>query len=107
MASTLFKRLVRFVPRSNNTQILIGQPLRDDLDVGTALRKGSEVAVDVFSGSSVLNPGKSTGSTEIIDRVLSPLAASEVGTIRCIGLNYKQHADELGMALPSLPTLFM
>ena len=85
------KGLVRFVPRSNTAQVLIGQPVRDDLDVGIALRKGSEVIVDVFSGSSALSPGKRTGSTEIIDRVLSPLAANEVGTIRCIGLNVCSH----------------
>lgn len=42
---------------------------------------------EVFSGSSVLAPGEATGNIEAISRVLSPLASSEVGTIRCIGLN--------------------
>jgi hypothetical protein len=52
-----------------------------------ALYKGQEVLVNVFSGSSVLAPGQDTGSTAVIDRVLSPLASDEIGTIRCIGLN--------------------
>ena len=58
--------------------------MKDDIDVGLALRNGTEVQVDVFSGTSVLNPGQSTGKVEIIHKIFSPLAANEVGTIRCI-----------------------
>lgn len=79
--------LVRFVPKSDAAKVLIGQPVQKDLDVGVAVRQGEDVSVDVFSGSSVLAPGSPTGSTEVIDRILSPLAQNEVGTIRCIGLN--------------------
>lgn len=79
--------LVRFVPKSDFTRILIGQPVDEDLDVGVALRKGEKVDVEVFSGSSVLDPGIVTGLTETIHRILSPLAQTEVGTIRCVGLN--------------------
>lgn len=78
---------MRFVPRSSPSKILIGQPADKDIDVGAALRKGQEVAVNVWSGSSVLSPGSSTGATETIDRVLSPLAQNEIGTVRCVGLN--------------------
>ncbi|EXJ94416.1 hypothetical protein A1O1_02810 [Capronia coronata CBS 617.96] len=99
--------LVRFVPRSDPSKVLIGQPEDDNLDIGVALRKGQEVPVKVFSGTSVLSPGQDTGISAIIDRVLSPLSVSEVGTIRCIGLNYKQHAAEVNMALPTVPTVFM
>lgn len=67
--------------------MLIGQPVLDDIDVGLALYNGENVEVEVFSGASALNPGKGTGTLEIIGRILSPLAANEVGTIRCIGLN--------------------
>jgi hypothetical protein len=78
---------VRFAPKSNPSSILIGEPVQADVDVGLAVRNGQEVAVKVFSGSSVLAAGTATGATEVIDRVLSPLAQEEVGTIRCIGLN--------------------
>lgn len=37
---------------------------------------------------------------------MSPITQSEVGTIRCIGLNYKDHAAELGLDLPKVPELF-
>lgn len=35
----------------------------------------------------VLDPGEPNGKIEIIGRLLSPVSAAEVGTIRCIGLN--------------------
>ena len=72
------------------------------------MRHGKEdVEIDVFSGASVLAAGSPTGSKTLIGRVLSPLTQHEVGTIRCIGLNYKQHAAEVGMELPTVPALFM
>lgn len=78
---------MRFIPRSNRSSILIGEPVDPKLDVGLALYQGRDVSVYPFSGFSVLNPGQKTDATEIIERVLSPLAQSEVGAIRCIGLN--------------------
>ncbi|KAI1036586.1 hypothetical protein LB503_003028 [Fusarium chuoi] len=107
MASSALQRLVRFVPRSSPSKILIGQPADKDIDVGAALRKGQEVAVNVWSGSSVLSPGSSTGTTETIDRILSPLAQNEIGTIRCVGLNYRKHAAECGLDPPAIPVIFM
>lgn len=79
--------LVRFVPKSNRSSILIGEPVDPKLDVGLALYQGKEVPVYPFSGTSVLNPGQKTDATESIERILSPLAQSEVGAIRCLGLN--------------------
>ena len=63
--------------------------------------------MEIYSGKSVLSPGAPTGKIETVGRLLSPLAESEVGTIRCIGLNYAQHAQEAKMALPDIPTVFM
>ncbi|KAJ4201364.1 hypothetical protein NW759_015681 [Fusarium solani] len=102
-----FSRIVRFVPKSSPSRVLIGQPLQKALDVGVATRRGEPVLVDIFSGISILSPGKATGVIEIIDRILSPLAQEEVGTIRCIGLNYKQHAAEVQMDIPSTPIVFL
>ncbi|KAI1863412.1 uncharacterized protein JN550_009523 [Neoarthrinium moseri] len=107
MAAPSFKRLVRFVPKSDASKVLLGEPESESVDVGEALWNGQEVTVNVFSGTSVLAAGSATGQKEVIDRVLSPLDSSEVGTIRCIGLNYVQHAQEVKVALPEVPTLFM
>ena len=99
--------LIRFVPKGNTSSILIGEPSSEIGDVGAALFKGETVSASVFSGTSILDPGSPTGKTIDVDRVLSPLQQSEVGTIRCIGLNYRQHAAEVGLDIPTTPTLFM
>ncbi|KAM0364911.1 hypothetical protein ACHAPK_010088 [Fusarium culmorum] len=107
MALRQFSRLVRFVPTTEPAKVLIGQPAEDGLDIGVALRQSREVKVHVFSGLSVLNPGQRTGETAVVSHILSPLDISEVGTIRCIGLNYKSHAAEVGLDIPTVPTLFL
>lgn len=40
-------------------------------------------------------------------QLLSPLSAAEVGTIRAIGLNYSDHAAEMGLPHPALPVQFL
>lgn len=84
---------MRFVPKADASKILIGQPVRVDIDVGLATRRQEPVQVEIFSGSTVLNPGSRTGQIESIDRILSPLAQHEVGTLRCIGLNVSIFVD--------------
>lgn len=78
---------MRFTPKSSPGQAIIGEPVDADLDVGKALYQGQNVAVAVFSGTSILAPGEQTNHVETVDRLLSPLSKDEVGTIRCIGLN--------------------
>jgi len=81
-----YSRLVRFIPQKGASPV-IGEPADKDIDVGLAVFQGKQVKVDVFSGESVLKPGNKTGKSEVVGELLSPLAAEEVGTIRCIGLN--------------------
>ena len=38
--------------------------------------------------------------------LLAPLASEDVKTVRCLGLNYEQHAKESNMPLPTYPVLF-
>ncbi|KAJ9139318.1 Fumarylacetoacetate hydrolase domain-containing protein 2 [Coniochaeta hoffmannii] len=103
-----FQRLVRFVPKGDSSAVLLGEPVDSSVDVGLALRKGEEVKVKVYSGKSVLDPGSPTDKVETVDRVLSPLAEEEIGgSIRCIGLNYRQHAEEMSIPLPDVPTVFL
>lgn len=82
-----FKRLVRFIPRNDSKSILIGEPIDPERDIGLATRKGEEVKVIVFSGSSALNAGSPTDRIEVVDKILSPISREEIGTIRGIGLN--------------------
>ncbi|KAL4869498.1 hypothetical protein BDV12DRAFT_208580 [Aspergillus spectabilis] len=102
-----FSRLVRFTPQSSPTKILIGSPTHATLDVGLALYNKQPVTVSVYSGSSLLSPGSKTTQTETIHTLLSPLSQDEVGTIRCIGLNYVSHAKEMRLDIPETPTLFL
>lgn len=78
---------MRFIPKSDLSQVVIGEPLDSNIDVGVALFRGQEVAVELFSGTSILDPGRKNGRIEIIQRLLSPISQCEAGSIRCIGLN--------------------
>ncbi|KAF1982745.1 hypothetical protein K402DRAFT_384040 [Aulographum hederae CBS 113979] len=100
-------RLLRFTPLTNPRAILIGEPLDQSLDVGLALRNGEEVQVKCCSGTSILAPGILTGRVEVVGRVLCPVTRVEGGTVRCVGLNYKQHAEEVNLPIPDEPTIFL
>ncbi|EGX94525.1 fumarylacetoacetate hydrolase family protein [Cordyceps militaris CM01] len=106
MATASFSRLIRFVPCSNPASVMIGEP-DPGVDIGHELREGRDVYVSPWSGSSVLEPGARSSRRELVQRVLSPLASNEVGTIRCIGLNYVQHAREIDAEIPTVPTVFL
>lgn len=38
--------------------------------------------------------------------LLSPLARKDIKTVRCLGLNYEQHAKESNLPIPKYPVLF-
>lgn len=40
-------------------------------------------------------------------QLLSPISPIEVGTVRCVGLNYRDHARECGLPIPSTPVTFL
>ncbi|WVW83546.1 hypothetical protein I302_105567 [Kwoniella bestiolae CBS 10118] len=103
-----FSRLIRFIPKSSShSGPLVGEPVNPEIDVGIASYQSDTIEVNVYSGKSVLNPGERTGQIEIVDKLLSPLSPSDIGTIRCIGLNYINHAKEVNLPIPETPTLFM
>jgi hypothetical protein len=83
-----YSRLIRFFPKASKSPgPLVGEPTDPGQDVGLASYESKSIEVEVFSGGSILNPGNRTGEKVFVDRLLSPLAENEVGTIRCIGLN--------------------
>ncbi|KAM0207770.1 hypothetical protein ACHAPA_011660 [Fusarium lateritium] len=87
MSLPSFTRLIRFIAKNEPSKILIGEPVSGNADVGSALRNSQDIWAYLFTGSSVLAPGNRTEQKVQVDRVFSPLAQHEVGTIRCIGLN--------------------
>lgn len=73
--------------------------------MGIAIINKHEVAVRIVEGGSALDhDAQFTGETRVIQKLLSPVSQQEAGTVRCIGLNYKEHAAEMKLALPSTPT---
>jgi len=49
--------IFRFVPKGDESKVLLGEPVDASVDVGAAMRKGEEVELRLYSGSSVLGAG--------------------------------------------------
>lgn len=87
------------------TQVHQSPPRTDKFIVGQAIEKNVEVLVKVVAGNSAFDYDASfTGEIKAIDEVLSPVSQIEAGTVRCVGLNYKEHAAEMKLTLPNTPT---
>lgn len=113
MSTTLNKptwtRLVRYIPQGGDVNgYRLGEPVSDTVDVGRSLyeRPNEPILVHRFTGTSLLEPGERTGEQDTIGQVLSPVTPDQVGTIRCIGLNYQKHAVEANMPIPTEPVVF-
>ncbi|KAI8309256.1 hypothetical protein K4K61_001949 [Colletotrichum sp. SAR11_59] len=101
-----WKRLVRFIAEDDWREY-IGEPVDETVDVGAALAASTPVPVRAFSGTSALDASaEPTQRVLNIQKLLPPLTRKEIGTIRCIGLNYRKHAKEMNLELPEYPTLF-
>lgn len=55
---------------------------------------------DIFRNHTV------TDQVRDIKYLLAPLARSDIKTVRCLGLNYEQHAIESNAPIPQYPVLF-
>lgn len=55
-------------------------------------------------GDPFLGTLKDSGKTAIVKRVLAPVNPP---VVVCIGLNYRKHADELGLPYPKNPVVFL
>jgi 2-keto-4-pentenoate hydratase/2-oxohepta-3-ene-1,7-dioic acid hydratase in catechol pathway len=73
--------------------------------------KSGQIHTAVESGNDVYRiEGDLFGAFKVTDDKLHPvqrLAPLEPPAIFCIGLNYKAHADEMGLARPEHPVVFM
>lgn len=78
-----------------------GDAILDDgeTDISRA-RQALAIEGSIFGSHSV------TDKKLNIRRLITPLAPADVGTVRCIGLNYGAHAKEAEMATPKYPLLF-
>lgn len=82
--------------------------LADNVEVGQAIENGIEIPVKIVAGNSALDyDAPFTSEVQIIEELLSPVSQVEAGTVRCVGLNYKEHAAEMKLAIPKTPTLVL
>ncbi|KAF2086372.1 fumarylacetoacetate hydrolase [Saccharata proteae CBS 121410] len=97
--------LIRFVAREDGQTHLGQVDAKACPDVGLAMFEKKPLQARLISGTAF--DGVVTERTMGVERLLSPLSMEEVPLIRCLGLNYRDHAKEANMAIPKEPVLFI
>ncbi|KAL2801097.1 hypothetical protein BJX66DRAFT_346042 [Aspergillus keveii] len=95
--------LVRFIAIEDN-HIHLGQLIDTSRDVGRDSVDGKEIAVYKIDGT--IFDGRVTDRILHARQLLSPVSREECNYIRCLGLNYGDHAKESNLPLPLAPILF-
>ncbi|KAJ7620067.1 fumarylacetoacetate hydrolase [Roridomyces roridus] len=103
---TQWTRLIRFVA-AETSEVHIGEPIDSTLDVGLASSRGELIKAYEIVGSAVDPAAQVTDKILTVKHLLSPLSREEVGYVRCLGLNYRDHAAETKSPLPAFPILFV
>ncbi|KAL7922608.1 hypothetical protein ACQKWADRAFT_291918 [Trichoderma austrokoningii] len=94
-----FTRLIRFLAKDGRTYYGDAILPKGVSDVAKAQR-AHIIEGDIFGKYNV------TDEEVGVRLLLSPLAQSQVKTVRCLGLNYAKHAKESNMPEPKYPVLF-
>ncbi|KIW61309.1 hypothetical protein PV05_01447 [Exophiala xenobiotica] len=95
--------IIRFIANEDN-RIHLGQLVDTSRDVGLDTFDGKKVEAYLINGS-IFAP-EVTSVVYTVKQLLSPVSTEDCNYIRCLGLNYKDHANEANMALPKAPILF-
>ncbi|KAF2433298.1 hypothetical protein EJ08DRAFT_647359 [Tothia fuscella] len=96
---TQFSRLVRFLAKDGRTYYGDAILPAGITDIGKA-RQARVIRGSPFTTHEV------TDQVEDVRMLLSPLARDDIKTVRCLGLNYAEHARESKMPIPKYPILF-
>ena len=97
--------LIRFVAQEDG-QIHLGQvDPKTYPDLGIASVEKKKIVANIITGS--VFDGTVTERTMTVAQLLSPISVEETPIIRCLGLNYRDHAKEANMPIPSHPVLFI
>ncbi|GAB1310832.1 hypothetical protein MFIFM68171_01042 [Madurella fahalii] len=94
-----FSRLIRF--RAPNGLSYYGQPILPPgiRDIAMA-RQAHVITGDIWKNPTLTN------HVADVRKLLSPLAPYHIGTVRCLGLNYRDHVEESNMPVPNEPVVF-
>ncbi|KAJ8483007.1 hypothetical protein ONZ51_g4974 [Trametes cubensis] len=102
---TQWTRLIRFVA-AETAQVHIGEPVDPKLDIGLAIHQRKPVKAYEIVGSALDPSAQVTKNVLTVKELLAPLSREEVGLVRCLGLNYADHAAEANLPKPAYPVLF-
>ncbi|KAH8096650.1 hypothetical protein BXZ70DRAFT_1001154 [Cristinia sonorae] len=102
---TQWTRLIRFVA-SETAQVHIGEPVDAKLDIGIAYRQKKPIKAYEVLGTALDPAAHLTKRVLTVKELLAPLSREQLGLVRCLGLNYSDHAEETKMAKPKYPILF-
>ncbi|EXJ95773.1 hypothetical protein A1O1_00897 [Capronia coronata CBS 617.96] len=95
--------IIRFIANEDN-RIHLGQLVDTSRDVGLDSLEGKEIKAYLINGT-IFTP-EVTKLVYTVKQLLSPVSMADCNYIRCLGLNYMDHAKEANMALPKAPILF-
>jgi 2-keto-4-pentenoate hydratase/2-oxohepta-3-ene-1,7-dioic acid hydratase in catechol pathway len=124
--SPSWTNLVKFISEEDGQTHLGQVDSKTYPDVGLAVLNGEKIAVKLVKGTifdgvvtdttmhiarvrilSSPNPFPSPSTANRFKQLLAPIGIEEVPIIRCMGLNYRDHAKEANMPIPDVPVLFI
>lgn len=94
--------IIRFIANEDG-RVHLGQLVDTSRDVGLDSLQGKKIEAYLINGS-IFNADV-TSHVYTVKQLLSPVSTEECNYIRCLGLNYSDHAnvsERLGMGLPTL-----
>ncbi|KAF3937933.1 hypothetical protein ABW19_dt0210636 [Dactylella cylindrospora] len=100
-----WKNLARFIAEEDGQEHIGDVDPKEFPDVGLAVFEGKKVTAKIINGT--LFDGEVTDKTMTVGRLLSPISQAQCPIIRCLGLNYRDHAAEAKMPIPKEPVLFI
>ncbi|KAL3447766.1 hypothetical protein BJX65DRAFT_307819 [Aspergillus insuetus] len=95
--------LIRFIAEEDS-KVHLGQLVDTTRDVGQDSVNGTAIAAYLIDGT--IFDGRVTEHIMHVKELLSPVSTEQCNYIRCLGLNYIDHAKEANLALPAAPILF-
>ncbi|KAE8154286.1 2-keto-4-pentenoate hydratase [Aspergillus avenaceus] len=95
--------LIRFIA-AEDSQEHLGQLVDTTRDIGQDTLDGVQISAYLVNGD--IFSGRVTETVFHVKQLLSPITKEQCSYIRCLGLNYMDHANEAKMQLPKAPILF-
>ncbi|KAN0120295.1 putative fumarylacetoacetate hydrolase [Hyaloscypha variabilis] len=95
--------LIRFVALEDH-EVHLGQLVDNTQDVGLSTLNNVEVKAYLIQGTIFNNVV--TKHILTVKQLLAPVTKEDCNYIRCLGLNYSDHAKEANLPIPKAPILF-